>query len=152
MAVQAARDGTNPAEQMHSVAIPPVHSLRAPVSSPPAFDPAVFDTLHASVDGDADFLADLLDDYLNDAQELLDTMQAAADNKERRLLERSAHSLKSTSETVGAMALSDVCATIEHHAHEDELHAAAARLPDAAACFDAVKAPLRDRKATLEAG
>jgi HPt (histidine-containing phosphotransfer) domain-containing protein len=78
-------------------------------------------------------------------------MQAAVDNEDVDLLERSAHSLKSTSQTVGALALADVCATIEQHAHDKELQLAAQQLPDATAHFATVHQPLRDRKMALEA-
>ena len=117
----------------------------------PVFDSAVFDTLHASVQGDTDFLADLVRDYLVDAQELLDTMQAAVNTEDASLLARTAHSLKSTSQTVGALALADVCATIEQHAHDGELDTAAHHLPNAAASFKAVQDTLRARKSALEA-
>ena len=128
------------------------HSL-APVDSDsaPAFDPTTFDTLRTSVDGDADFLAGLLDDYLDDAQEQLDTMRSAVDTDDRALLERSAHSLKSTSQTVGALALASVCTTIERLAHDGQLQDAAHRLAEAQIRFDAVKSTLRARKATFEA-
>jgi len=121
------------------------------VSTSPPFDPSVFETLHASVGGDATFLADLVGDYLEDGQTLLDTMQAAVDNDDAALLERSAHSLKSTSQTVGALALADVCATIEQHAHDEELQRAAQQLPDAITYFATAKQRLHDRKIALEA-
>ena len=119
------------------------------MDSSPAFDPTVFDTLRASVDDDTAFLVELVNDYLHDAQELLDTMRSAVDNEDQSLLERAAHSLKSTSKTVGALALADVCATIERHAHDGHVHDAAHRLPDARACFNAAKGPLTSRKSTL---
>lgn len=121
------------------------------VSTSPTFDPSVFETLRASVGGDATFLAELVGDYLEDGQTLLDTMQAAADNGDAALLERSAHSLKSTSQTVGALALADVCATIEQHAHDEELQRAAQQLPDATTYFATAKHRLHDRKMALEA-
>jgi HPt (histidine-containing phosphotransfer) domain-containing protein len=120
------------------------------VSTPPTFDPSVFETLHDSVGGDAEFLADLVGDYLEDGQELLDTMHDAADNEDIALLERSAHSLKSTSQTVGALALAEVCATIEEHAHAEETQRAAQLLPDATTHFAAAKQLLHDRKTALE--
>jgi HPt (histidine-containing phosphotransfer) domain-containing protein len=121
------------------------------VSTPPPFDPSVFETLRDSIGGDTDFLADLVGDYLEDGQELLDTMQAAVDNNNVDLLERCAHSLKSTSQTVGALALADACATIEQHAHNDDLQRAGQYLSNAATHFAAAKHRLQDRKMALEA-
>ena len=117
----------------------------------PVFDPSAFETLRASVSDDTAFLAGLVADYLEDAKEHVDVLQQAAADGQVDQLERTAHSLKSTSETVGAMALADVCRTIETLAHEGKLEDAARHVPDAVEQFDAVKDKLRDHQSALEA-
>ena len=83
------------------------------MSDDPIFDAAAFEQLKTTVDGDASFLATLIADYLDDAADHLTTMRHAAADGNAALLERTAHSLKSTSETMGAMALAGVCRRIE---------------------------------------
>lgn len=119
--------------------------------SQPAFDPSVFETLRASVSDDATFLAGLIADYLDDAEDHIHAMRRAAERDDATQLERTAHSLKSTSETVGALALAETCRTIEALAHEDQLDDATPHVRTAAEQFDAVKDTLRDHQAALEA-
>jgi len=119
--------------------------------SHPAFDPSAFDTLRSSVSDDAAFLAELVTDYLEDAREHVDTLQQAAADGQVEQLERTAHSLKSTSQTVGALALADVCRTIETLAHEGKLDQAAGHVPEVAARFDAAEVKLRTHQSALEA-
>lgn len=115
------------------------------------FDPSAFDRLSESVNNDTAFLADILADYLDDARAHLRTMQEAVDAADAAQLERTAHSLKSTSETVGAEGLAAVCRNIETLAHKKKLEAAAQRVPVAAKQFDAVASPLRERLDALNA-
>ncbi len=117
----------------------------------PTFDPSAFETLRASVSDDAAFLAELVTDYLEDAQEHVETLQQAASKGQVEQLERTAHSLKSTSETVGARALAAVCRTIETLAHDGKLEEAMRHVPKAAAQFDAAEAELRIHQSNLEA-
>lgn len=119
--------------------------------SQPAFDPSVFETLRASVSDDAAFLAGLVADYLEDAQDHIESMRRAVDQNDASQLERTAHSLKSTSETVGALALAETCRTIEALAHDGELDDAAQHVQAAADQFAAVEGTLRDHQAALEA-
>lgn len=117
----------------------------------PAFDPSAFETLRASVSDDAAFLAELVADYLEDAEAHVHTMRQAVEEHDVGQLERTAHSLKSTSETVGALALADVCRRIETLAHEQDMQAAAQLVPDAATRFRAVADTLRQHRSALEA-
>jgi len=119
--------------------------------SQPAFDPSVFESLRASVSDDAAFLAGLIADYLEDAQDHIETMRRAVDQNDANQLERTAHSLKSTSETVGAMALAETCRTVEALAHDGQVDDAAQHVQAAADQFDGVEGTLRDHQAALEA-
>lgn len=130
---------------------PPRINPHAHAVTQPAFDPSAFETLRASVSDDATFLAELVADYLEDAEEHVTTLQQAASEGRVEQLERTAHSLKSTSETVGALALAEVCRTIETLAHEGKLEQAARHVPEAAAQFDAVEGELRTHQSALEA-
>lgn len=104
-----------------------------------------------SVADDAAFMVNLVNDYLEDAQAHLDTMQTAAAAEDTALLERTAHSLKSTSETMGALALADVCRTIEQHTSTGAWQDAVEHIPAARHEFEAVKSTLLAQQAQLQA-
>lgn len=116
----------------------------------PTFDPAAFEMLKTSVGGDAAFLASLIADYLDDAEQHIETMRQAVEERNAALLQRTAHSLKSTSQTMGAMALAAVSRKIEAHAHHDRFDEAAAHVTTADHHFDAVCSMLRDQQTALE--
>lgn len=102
------------------------------------------------MNGDASFLADLVADYIEDASQHVETLRRAVEEHDADLLERTAHSLKSTSRTVGATALAATCHEIETLAHDGQIDEAAKYVPAATQQFAAVQGTLRDRKATLE--
>jgi HPt (histidine-containing phosphotransfer) domain-containing protein len=73
------------------------------------FDPAALKNVLELGGGDREFVVEVIDEYLNDSAELLARLRCA-DGEDLR---RAAHSLKSTSASVGATALADVCGEIE---------------------------------------
>ncbi|MBN1875585.1 MAG: response regulator [Anaerolineae bacterium] len=80
----------------------------------PSLDTDVLRKLYASLGRRADKkLATLLDAFHESAERLLSEMQQAFEERDREVLERAAHSLKSTSAAMGAMALSEIAKTIE---------------------------------------
>jgi PAS domain S-box-containing protein len=101
---------------------PPVHSRdTAPAPDNPGgapadadFDPAVLARLPMVADGsDPDYAAEVLHGYLRHAPGLLADMRAAQRAGDARRLGRGAHTLKSASATVGALALARRCAAAE---------------------------------------
>lgn len=73
--------------------------------------------------GDREFVVEVIDDYLKDSAELLARLRSTEGDE----LRRSAHSLKSTSASVGATALAGVCAEIERTGGDPALMEAAER-------------------------
>lgn len=114
------------------------------------FDPSAFERLKTSVSGDVPFLTSLIADYLDDTVQHLETMRQAIEQRNLQLLERTAHSLKSTSETMGAVALAAVSRKIEALAHEGRLDEAALHVPTASEQFAAVQTRLRNQQAALK--
>lgn len=106
--------------------------------------------LKASVGGDASFLSSLIADYINDTGEHLQAMQRAVSRQDADLLQRSAHSLKSTSQTMGAVGLAEISRQIETLARNDRLEEAAAQITAASEQFEAVCTVLRDQRAALD--
>ena len=76
-------------------------------------DEKVLGELRASVADDDSFLRDLIEAFLTDSGAQLDAIEAALRAEDAEALVRPAHTLKSSSATVGAMELSAVARTLE---------------------------------------
>ena len=76
-----------------------------------AIDPHTFDELQANAG--ADFVAELVDTFLEDAPALIDELRSARAASDADLFRRSAHSLKSNSHTFGALALGAMARELE---------------------------------------
>lgn len=88
-----------------------------PMASP--LDPTPLDKLRElEALGEPGFVADLCREFLEEMTPRLARMKKALDKKEWKELEREAHSLKSSSATLGAMEMSTICAAIESAARE----------------------------------
>ena len=76
-------------------------------------DEHVLEELHASVERDTGFVRDLIEAYLVDSAEQLEAIEAALGAEDAEALVRPAHTLKSSSATVGAMEVSALARTLE---------------------------------------
>jgi HPt (histidine-containing phosphotransfer) domain-containing protein len=110
----------------------------------PVLDPAVIAELRAATGDDDEFIAELIESYLAEGQENVDSLSAAAAESDLTVFGRAAHTLKSTSATVGAMRLSELCRGLEEAAR----NGGAADLPGEA---DRVQAAWRVTIAALAA-
>jgi HPt (histidine-containing phosphotransfer) domain-containing protein len=68
----------------------------------PVLNERILDELRASVEGDRAFVIDLVETYLSDAETQVADVEAAMDASDAEALVRPAHTLKSSSATVGA--------------------------------------------------
>jgi HPt (histidine-containing phosphotransfer) domain-containing protein len=121
-----------------------------------AIDPAALSALSTLMGED---VGDVLRMYLTDTPEQFSSMQAAIDAGDHTSLGRSAHSLKSSSRSVGALAIARVAEALETHARakgacgESERLLAALRV-----AFDSVQRALaavlvaEDAKAAARSG
>ena len=100
-------------------------------------DAATVAELLNTVGGDEAFLAELIVSYLSDSPPLFDEMARAAAGGDAAALRRAAHTLKSTSASLGALRLSAICREIENAAIRGEL--LPARVADAAAEYRDVR-------------
>jgi len=91
-------------------------------------DQAALDALLDSLGSDEEFLAELMQDYFDDAPEQLAAMERALATGDAEGLRRAAHSLKSNSTTFGAMALSQYCKELEDMGKAGALEGAPAKL------------------------
>ena len=100
----------------------------------PVLDVAVLDELLVSVQGDRSFVVQLIEAYLGDGKRQLEEIVAAVANADAAALVRPAHTLKSSSATVGAARLASMARSLEHAAregHSDDAHGSGQALPTA---------------------
>lgn len=88
----------------------PPHLL---TSSPPLLDPAAIANLRDMVGGEPEYLAELIDSFLEDAPVLLANMAKAVAEGDAAALRLHAHSLKSNAADFGAKELSELCKEME---------------------------------------
>jgi HPt (histidine-containing phosphotransfer) domain-containing protein len=86
----------------------------------PILDLAVIDELRAATGDDDEFLADLIATYVGEGTEHLAAMSAAVAAGDSAELVRPAHTLKSSSASVGAMRLAELCRGIEASARNGQ--------------------------------
>ncbi|HET7703807.1 MAG TPA: Hpt domain-containing protein [Candidatus Limnocylindrales bacterium] len=114
-------------------------------------DQDAFDRLVEMTGGELDFVDELVDTYIEDGRNQVDGLRAALERGDSEAVVRAAHSLKSSSVNVGAVALGDRCRTLEEAARGGPVDDAAAQVTSIAADFDAVVAALLDARATRPA-
>ena len=107
-----------------------------------ALDPAAFQHLVDITGGDLEFVDELVDTYLEDAEVQLKAMQEAATGGDAAALVRPAHSLKSSSANVGATHLMEACRSLEADAREGTVPAAVERVEACVLVFADVRAAL----------
>ncbi len=78
-----------------------------------AIDEKAFASLEDIADGDAEFIAEVLNQFLMDAEILMATLLAGAEAGNAQEVEHSAHTLRSASANVGALRLSRICQELQ---------------------------------------
>ena len=116
-----------------------------PEADVPVLDHEVLDEVLESTGNDIDFVKELVDTYLADAPAQLEDMAAAIEADNAASLVRPAHTLKSSSATVGAMRLSAVARELEMAGRSGLLEASAREMlaearAESAAAADAIGA------------
>ncbi len=110
----------------------------------PVLDRTVLRRVFEETGGDPEFLADLLAEYLEDGARLLEEVRTAWAAHERERLQRNAHTLKSSSASLGALHVASLSAGIEAAAKqgeqpaEDTIHALAAAWAQASSVLGAL--------------
>src|SRR5262249_12250093 len=89
--------------------------------------------------GDTEFEQQIAGEYVNQAADLLQEMAEAAGRHDAEAVRRSAHTLKGSSRTIGALSVAGVAAEIEQLAAAGDPSAAATRLDRARACLAATR-------------
>ena len=104
-------------------------------------DRAVFNAVLASV-GDLEFLRELIEGYFEDSPTLLAALHTALAAGNAGEFRRAAHSLKSTSASLGATNLATLCRELEEMGRAGALDGAAAAIGRAEAEYARVRVAL----------
>ncbi|HXX60986.1 MAG TPA: Hpt domain-containing protein [Candidatus Sulfotelmatobacter sp.] len=108
-------------------------------------DEAILGNLLETVGGDRTFLAELVEAYLADSPALVQAMRTGLATDDRTVLRRAAHTLKSTSASMGAIAFAAMCREVETNALEAEPPWLGAHIQAVALAYEPVAAALRER-------
>ena len=112
------------------------------VSESGVIDQKAFDELVASTGGDAEFVSELMDTYFADAPQLVAQMRSSLAAGDTETFRRAAHTLKSSSATLGALTLSAVAKELEMMGKAGSLEGAAAKIAQAETEYARAKAAL----------
>jgi len=96
--------------------------------SRPPLDPDTLAALLDSVGGDREFLAELFDTFTAEAPALLAAIEGGVAAGDAAALRHAAHTLKSTSASLGALPLSDLSKELEQAGRTGEIAAIAGRV------------------------
>ncbi|MEQ9548012.1 MAG: response regulator [Coleofasciculus sp. G3-WIS-01] len=111
------------------------------VSNKPVFDPVIFQQLREMLNQE-DVLAEVIKRYLEEAPKLLQNLSDALTQGQTELLERTAHTLKSSSAMVGATRLAHLCQELEAKAESETVEVKAALVSQINAEYEPVKRAL----------
>lgn len=114
-------------------------------------DQDTFDRLVEMTGGELDFVDELVDTYIEDGRSQVASLRAALERGDSEAVVRSAHSLKSSSLNVGALALGDRCRMLEEAARGGPVDDATDQAAAIAADFDEVVRALLDARASRPA-
>ena len=94
--------------------------------------------------GGDEFLAEVIDTFLDEAPVLLATLSRAVEEGDAVEVRRVAHTLKSNGATLGATEFAELCRTLEQQAKDGRLHDAAARAARIDGAFRSLAQSLTD--------
>ena len=133
-------ESESPAETIH-----PVENSGRP-KSPSPINPAAMETIQAlENNGSPGLVTRLVEVYLKSSPELVDSMRDAVASADAETIERSAHSLKSSSATLGALDLAELCKELEQIGREAATDRAAEVFASLEMEFSRVRRALSDQ-------
>ena len=109
--------------------------------SQPEIDMATLEELQATTD--AEFVAEIVDAFCEDTPRYIAELRQSLVNQDIDTFRRAAHSIKSSSKIVGALALASQAAELEQMARDGKLEDAAGKVESLAASYDSVQHALK---------
>ena len=120
---------------------PPEVTTPVMPDSRPAVDQTVLDNLRTVLHEEA---GEVVGIFLDNGAKLLEEMCQALSKQDASAMEHAAHTLKSSSATFGALALSELCKELERMGREKQLAGAEEKLRCAESEFERVKAEIKE--------
>lgn len=106
----------------------------------PALDHTVLNILLDSLGDAAEFvLPDLVEAYVQDTPTYVERLELASAEGDLDQVRRQAHAMKSSSATLGAVRLAEVCKQLEHAARHDDAATVARLTPGVRPMYEAVE-------------
>ena len=123
------------------------YERQSPINSKPliqnSIDTHILQSIRDMVGQDSDdFMAKLIDTYLQEAFLMLQAMAEAFANEDAAALQKTAHKLKSSSASLGAIALSNLCKQVETMSRNGTISDGAQKLQQLLAEYERVKVAL----------
>lgn len=125
---------------------PPAEAAPAPVATPaqePAIDPTVFEEFRGADSDAGEFIATIIDRYLDEASSLMTAVGEAVESRDISSLLRATHNLKGSSRTVGANRLGQLSEELEALARDAAFHGTASLTSALTDEFERVRKALR---------
>ena len=119
---------------------------------PDAIDAAAFANLLEMTGGDQEFVDELVDTYLGEGDRLVENLVVAAAAGQVDDLVLPAHSMKSSSLNVGALALGELCRKLEEEARGGSVADPVGRAAEIRAAFDDARAALLEERLRRSVG
>jgi HPt (histidine-containing phosphotransfer) domain-containing protein len=107
----------------------------------PVIDLIIYEKLKSDVG--ADFIGELIETYLADTSRLIPQLTQALEDRNVEAFRRVAHSIKSTSNSFGAIQVGELAKELEMMAQENNLLGALAMITDLTQGFEQVRQALR---------
>ncbi len=127
-------------------ALPPPGAPSEHASRSSVLDATVLATLHDLCDEDGpEFLSSLIEAFIQSATTHIEILRTGAITGDTATLERTAHSLKSSSASLGALGLAKLCQALQESGRAGSITAAEADVEQLAAEFDRVRQALADQ-------
>lgn len=113
-------------------------------------DPSALDQIIEDTGGDTEFILEIIDEFLGNTRELIEGIESACVAGDAAAARMAAHSIKGTSASFGARALSALALDIESRCRDGDLAGAAERIPQLRGAFEQADEALRERISQLE--
>jgi HPt (histidine-containing phosphotransfer) domain-containing protein len=110
------------------------------MSTQPVIDRSTYENLQESMG--TDFMDELLQAYFDETPQLLSSLRQALDGEDCETFQRSAHSIKSTSNSFGALQFGTMARELEMMGKDKNLHGAPEMVDALVAAYEDVKKAL----------
>ncbi len=133
---------SDPGSDTSSQNTQPLSKLHQSQAQAAELDHSALNNLLEMVGGEFEFLAELIDSFLEDAPQLLTELDEGVNQGDATVVHRIAHSLKSNGADFGALEFAKMCQELEHRANSGNLDQAAKAVEQIRKEFDCVRMAL----------